>query len=188
LGFVALCIDPYQSIYLGSSSVFNVVQLQAGTGTIGSPAEIESDDVQRLSNLLAAHNPWTSTLTEIEQAALQIAVWEIVGEIGSSLAISGGAIRFANPNSSNQSMTDALTTAAAWLAQPSTTGSLGGTLYWLQNVKSATDLTSSGRQDFLAWTPPPVRITVTNFREAPEPGTLLLLGLGLASMGLRRTR
>lgn len=93
-------------------------------------------------------------------AAFQLALWEIINETGTELGLADGAFRVTS------GFATAMATANAWLS----------------NLGSATSafqyfvLTSAGSQDL---------ITV---RPVPEPGTLVLMGAGLAGLVLLRRR
>ncbi|MEX0732010.1 MAG: PEP-CTERM sorting domain-containing protein [Aquisalimonadaceae bacterium] len=103
----------------------------------------------------------------LASAAFQLALWEIVNESTASLDLTSG-------NFVTTGFNGARTTADAWLDGLADIDN-AFTMYVL-----ATDPTDRS-QDLLVFTPkPPISV--------PEPGTLGLLGLGLAAMAWRRRR
>jgi hypothetical protein len=117
----------------------------------------------------------------ILSSAFQLAVWEIFYETANNFSITGGT--FKSNTSANSAGTDAqkaVALADTWLdAIDAGAGSASGwTLY---------KFTSGSNQDYLSATYREVPVTITE-RSVPEPGTLAMLGLGIAALGAMRRR
>lgn len=117
----------------------------------------------------------------ILSSAFQLAVWELFYDSSSSYSLGGGNFKSSiGANASGTPEQKAVAQANTWLAQlkDGAGTAAGWTLY---------RFTSDTHQDYLAaiHTQPPLRI-IEN--AAPEPGTLAMLGLGIAALGAVRSR
>jgi hypothetical protein len=169
--FVAFCIDPNE--WLNSPSEFTVFN-PLGDTTAGG-GEVSATEAVWLRQLFAYQSPFDPTLDATTAAALAVAVWEIVGENAAGLSVTGGGLTFSAANA------DVLTEAQDFLAK------LGSKTPVLADTLVA--LVSSTGQDMLAFRiPGGGDIPTGGDLPVPAPGTLLLLGLGLAAMGYRARR
>lgn len=156
--FIAYCIDLSQTFTFDNSFDVTPVSALAHFGATRASA-LESLYTQRF---LAAD-------TNIESAAFQLAVWEIMQETTGSYSVSGGSFRAAATPSSNADDLSAISQANAWLGTLGSGASGGFTL---------TALTSQTRQDQMVATP----------ISEPETYAMLLAGLGLMGFMARRRR
>jgi hypothetical protein len=107
-----------------------------------------------------------NVVSDTTAAAFQVAIWELAFG-ASDRNLSTGAFRL------TAGSTDVVNTAQSWLNSLTGTGPMANDLFVLVNNQSLTD-----RQDLL--TSGPVSV--------PEPGTLTLLGAGLAGLLVTRRR
>jgi len=156
--FIAYCIDLVQTFTFGSPFVVTPVSALVHFGATRASA------LDRLyTQQFAAVN------TNIESAAFQLAVWEIMQETTGSYTVSGGSFTAAATPGSNADDLSAIAQANDWLGALGS-GAFGG--YTL------TALTSAARQDQLMATP----------ISEPETYAMLLAGLGLMGLMVRRRR
>jgi hypothetical protein len=114
-------------------------------------------------------------------SAFQLALWEVFFETEPSFSLTAGTFFSGiSPNPAGQDREKAVAQADAWLAQVNRgEGSEAGwTLY---------RFTNDSKQDYLSavYREPP---QTTTERTVPEPGTLAMLGLGIAALGAIRMR
>ena len=154
--FVAYCIDLFQTFSFNST--FNVTPVSA-LSLFGATTTMALDRLY--TQRFAAAD------TNIESAAFQLAVWEIIQESSGSYSLTGGAFRASATPSSNTNDLAAITMGNTWLGGLGSGASGGYTL---------TALTSGTRQDQMMATPIP----------EPETYMMLLAGLGLMGFVARR--
>jgi hypothetical protein len=157
----AFCIEPLEGISPGNY-LYDVKPLSQGTTNIGGMGQAKAD---RLRELFGRWYPdFTQAISALAAGALQIAVWELVREDSGTLDIYNGTIYFY----SNASTTPGVLALAQTYVQ-----SINGTGPKLTNLVA---LTKAGTQDLVVQS------------EIPEPGSLLLAGIGLLGFGIARNR
>ncbi|MBS1825019.1 MAG: PEP-CTERM sorting domain-containing protein [Acidobacteria bacterium] len=155
-GFYAYCIEPQQGVGNGTFTLdptFSLVPGNIHPSTTLTPAKIAS--LKLLFGQVV--NPFSPTLDQYVQAALQVGIWEIVRETASSYQVASGNVSFSA--ASNASI---LTIAQGFL----------------NNVNNNVGTPNDGIMGLYNST---VQDVVTN---TPEPETWLLLGMGLIAVGL----
>lgn len=170
--FYAMCIEPQEWISGAGPHTWDVHPLEDGNTSIGSflPTRFNL-----LSELFGRYWPDFDNLpnsfpasTSEEALALQIAVWEIVGEGAGPFAANyatTGVMRF-----KNASITSALTLAGTMLTSLDGTG---------PKADGLMAMLKTGKQDYV------FQIETTPPQEVPEPSHLLGLGL-LALVALKK--
>lgn len=162
--FYAFCVEPYEDAALNASYSFNLSPLSSAAnssivGGIGAPKALQ------ISQLFGQFAPnLAAPMTMIQASALQVALWEIVSELGTNpFDVTSGNTYFSTPASSD--FGDVMNLAQSYLNY---VGSANANSPQAQGLQA---LAISGNQDFLVQ-------TVT---AAPEPGTwmMMLLGFGL---------
>lgn len=156
-GFYAYCIEPQQGAGSGTFTLdptFSLVPGNIHPTTTLTPAKIAS--LKLLMGQVV--NPFSPTLDQYVQAALQVGIWEIVRETASSYQVATGNVSFSA--ASNASI---LTIAQGFL----------------NNVNNNVGTPNNG---IMGLYNSAVQDVVTN---SPEPGTWVMLGLGLIAVGLR---
>jgi len=154
-GFFAYCIEPQQGAGSGTFTLDPAFALVPGniSPTTLTPAKIAS-----LKLLLGqVSNPFSPTLNQYMQAAMQVGIWEIVRETASTYNVASGNVTF-----TGGSHASILTLAQGYLTN------VNNNIGTPNNAITA--LYNNTLQD-----------VVTN---TPEPGTMLLLGLGLIGLAL----
>ena len=154
--FYAFCIEPFE--YVGGTTTYNVASLADGTTFIGGMGATKA---RLVSQLMARFRPEIGgSISGLDAAALQFAIWEVVAENSGSFSLAAGSARF-------QSMTDAgaVTLGQSYLDALTPGGPTHARLR---------AIIKRGAQDQLI--------------EVPEPGMIGLLGLGLAGIAVGRRR
>lgn len=159
-----------------------------------SASELTSDPLARLFDIAYPNKAWGDFYdsdkdkptdfgrfdSRIASAAFQLAVWELFFDNSSSYSLGGGTFKSTGVYASGSAEQQAVAQANAWLQQVKDgAGSAAGwTLY---------QFTSPSHQDYLSaiYREPP---QTTTERTVPEPGTLSILGLGIAALGALRRR
>jgi hypothetical protein len=144
------------------NGTFTESPLTAAPGNLGGMSATRAGQVELLFGQVT--DPFSSTLAADQQAAIQIALWEIIRENSGTLNVSGGSTFFASPTPAN-----ALTLAQGYL--DNVTNAVGTPLAGL------VALTNANLQDL---------VVVVPRNSVPEPGTLLLVGGALAFLRRRK--
>lgn len=123
-----------------------------------------------LAKLFGAVFPdFSASITSVEAAALQILVWEMIYETpGDAFDVSSGNMQFTASSSVIDQANSYLATFANYQGAPA------------NGLKA---LNADGLQDQLIQVP-----TSPDTEEVPEPGTFVLMGLGLAAVSFFRRR
>lgn len=173
---LAFCIQLEQ--YIGTTPnpvTFEVVDLDQGRvpnppspGPLGLTRALQID---ALFSLAFTNGEIDDPVTNTVAQAVQVAVWEIAYETLGTLGIGTGTARFQNAG------TGVLAQADSWLA---TINGINFQTYQRQHFLWA--MNSDTLQDFVIQTPGSPDIGI------PEPGTLVMVGLGLLGLGFVRRR
>lgn len=164
----AYCLEPQQLISpLGSPAVYDTAAISAGAGNVGGLNATRVNQIRLLFGQIA--NPFSSGVDAVTQAAIQIALWEIVRENSGTLNVTGGTTTFANASNAA-----ALTQAQTLLnAVTAGTGTPNNNLTALVNTTFQDLLVRS--QDVII---PDVG--------TPEPTSFVLIGTALFGLGVLR--
>lgn len=168
--FYAFCIDLSQTVGIGGTYEFEVkTNLADGRDSAPYPT-LGPSIAANLAKFLGAVFPsFGGSLSTVEAAALQIAIWEIIYETPTN------AFNVASGNISFSNNANALSTATNYLNTFSTFNGASATgLHSLNNANS---------QDQIIQIP-----GNPNLEEIPEPGTYALMGIGLLAIGLFRRK
>ncbi len=168
VNFVTFCIEPRESISLGNTYTWEVEPLSKGTTSIGGMGEAKAELVRELIG--RQYPVWGGTPTDLQAAAIQVAIWEIVEETSGTLNVFDGSIRYRN-----ESLAGTLDLAQAMLDELDGTGPMPRYLYALTNPT---------QQDIFGMAIP----HGVPDMETPEPGTFAMFGGGLLLLGLIRGR
>jgi len=162
--YYAMCIEPWEWISSGATHTWNVQTLPQGN-TFGT---FSTAKVDLLSELFGRYWPDFDVLLSPKQEALalQIAVWEIVGETSGTFNLTGGVMRF-----KDASIANTISRASTMLSSLDGTGPKAQGLMVMEK---------RGVQDYV------FQITTTPPQEVPEPTHLL--GIGLAALALLKRR
>lgn len=172
----------YLNLGIGDTMYFYCFEPQQGTGLPGTIIDYTVDPsllsaplnnggissttataIRLLLGQLA--NPFSPGLTAIEQAGMQVAIWELVRETASGpYSVNSGVVTFTN----NASFAGVIEQAQVYL---NAVNAGSGTPY-----TGAVALVSSGFQDLVGLQP------------IPEPATFALAGAGLIGLALVRRR
>lgn len=161
--FLTYCTDIYQSFSWNTNYLYTL----AGTGTAHGLSSQQENLMGKLFTLAGAAVNSTDT-----SAAFQLATWEIVNEVGTTLDVTSGVFRLEQGGSTTQRQL-----ANGWLAAVLDPGA--------QKSFNATRLYSSVAQDFVVFTPASFPDTL---HSVPEPGNLALALLALGGVLATRRR
>lgn len=161
--FYAYCLEAQQ---VAGSGTFTIdPTLRSAPGNVGGMSQAQANALLLLLGQVA--NPFSPSLSAVEQAALQIGIWEITREnVAANYNVSTGNVTFANPSN------------ALFLTQAQTflnaVNAGTGTPY-----SGAVALTNGSIQDL---------ITVVPSSGVPEPSTWSMLAFGASALVLSRLR
>jgi hypothetical protein len=174
--FAAFCIEPLESIPIGSEVEYKVVPLSLAASGIGGIGNTKADYIRELFGRNAPNGGF-AVMTPRLSAIFQVAIWEIVSEQpGTAFNLATGNMRIGLRGFAGIFDRNDLQTANTWLSQLDGTGPMAKGLVVLQN--GTRGIQGSGTQDLLA------------FAAVPEPSSwaMLIAGFGLTGAAVRRRR
>jgi hypothetical protein len=157
-GVLAYCLEPQQSTgpFNGGFITYTLDPTMLNApGNVGGMTIAQAADVRRL--LGSVPNPFSPSISSVQAAAMQVAIWEILRETASTYDVLTGNVFYVN-----ESLPGIYSQANAWLAA----------------------LNAQAQRETIALTNPTVQDLIV---DAPEPGAFALMGAAfLLFAGLRR--
>lgn len=147
--FFAFCLEPQE---IAASTTFQVVSLANGGTNLNGIGATRASQVDRL--LTTFYPAFGPSISDIQVAAIQIAIWEIVRENSGTLNVANGTTQFRNATN-NQT--------------------LGLAQMYLNSVANGNGSVSG---NFLALNSVGVQDVVIRVSDVPEPSTLTMFALG----------
>lgn len=170
--FIAWCIEPKETLSVNPTNPYThtVNPLASGATNIGGMGEVKA---QQLNDLFGLFYPdFRAPIADLQAAALQAAVWEIVREApNEALNIATGDVRYRNPQGV---AVQALPLAQTYL-DAINAGQHGQSLFPLLALTNGTP-TTAGRQDLV------VQLFIA------EPESLALFAIGGVALAVTRRR
>jgi hypothetical protein len=174
--FVAFCIEPLESIPIGSAVDYKVVPLSLAASGLGGIGTVKADYIRELFGRNAPNGGF-AVMTPRLSAIFQVAIWEILSEQpGTAFNLTTGNMRIGLRGVDGLFDRSDLLTANTWLSRLDGTGPKAKGLVALQN--GTRGVQSSGTQDLLA------------FAAVPEPSNwaMLIAGFGMTGGAMRRRK
>lgn len=169
--FYAFCIEPRQTISANQVVNYDYVPLEQGTTNLGGMGTTKAGLIAELFGRWLPN--LDASVTSVQAGALQVAIWEIVRELpGNPLDVFAGNIFFATP----ESTVGTLALAQTYVQSLTGGGPRAIGLSALNSGIMGDPAVNAGTQDLL------VQVRV------PEPGSMALLGVGLAGLAALRRR
>jgi hypothetical protein len=169
VNFVAFCVEPREGISLNQTYTWEQAPMTSAPTGLGGMTELQATQLRMLMAL--AFPNFSSNITGLQAAAIQIAIWEIVEETSGTLDVTTGSIRFRNPTVSNS-----LTFAQSLLDQ---------VVDGAPELLNIEIMIHQSHQDLMfqsAFTPGGEENPI------PEPATVSMFGLGLIALGMARRK
>ena len=163
-GLLAYCLEPQQSTgFVNGGLIPYTIDLTMLTapGNVGGMLPVTATRVSDLRRLLGTvADPFSGSISNLQAAAFQIAIWEILRETAGSYDVLSGNVSY-----SGESIVGVFAQANAWLANLNA-----------QTERNTAALTNVTFQDLII----PI----------PEPGSFGMLGAGAAMivLGIRRRK
>lgn len=175
LPFTTYCVDLWQDISLSSTVYSDFSQVQAGTSSLSWFTAAKANDLGRLFTAHAG-----SVTDAITSSAMQLAIWEIISETGSTYDLLPGHSTSGNFTAmryfGNANETQALNLAQNWVQHLGTSSNYAITVEY-----------SPTKQDLIRASFAPLASDSAPMA-TPEPGSVVLLGLGLAALTRSRKK